>query len=524
MRLYNKKRRLALGLFLTWLFTALACSFPVQRSSDLPYYNFGATLTAQAHPVRAQLKPATATQSSSSLTVINPATPAPQPGLTPTPLQSNQSNASSFLYYTQPGDTLPALASRFGVSPSEIASSKPVPAQEYLEPGQQLTIPNRVGITLYAAPLLPDSEVVYSPSTVGFNIQDTIQNARGYLSSYQEDVKGEQLSGADILRLVSRQTSVNPRLLLALLDYRSGWVTSQPDQPVNSDYPLGFYVPEYRGLYLELSLAAKVLNMGYYGWRSGALTQLDFSTGASIRIAPGLNAGSVALQYLFSRIDKTDTWERDLYGPENFTAFYQKMFGDPWARAARVEPLIPAGLAQPALELPFIAGEEWSYTSGPHDSWNTGTPRGALDFAPITGEKPCAVSFTWVTASAAGVIARSDHNVVEIDLDGDGNDQTGWVILYMHVASREVIALGTSVYEGDRIGHPSCEGGDATGTHVHMARKYNGEWLPADGPAPFVLSGWTAHEGPGIFDGTLTKGDQVVSAHPDGSHNSMIVR
>lgn len=524
MRLYEKKQRLALGLLLTWLFTALACNFPVQRSINLPYYNFAATLTAQPNSVRAELLPATATQSPSAASNLNPATPGPAPALTPPLLHQNQSNASSFLYYAQPGDTLPALAKRFDVSPGSITSPQPIAGQSYLDPGQQLSIPNQVGETPYASPLLPDSEVINSPSTIGFSIQDYIQNAGGYLSSYQEDIKGEQLSGAEILQLVARQTSVNPRLLLAFLDYRSGWVTSQPEEPVNRDYPIGFYVPEYRGLYLELSLAAKELNIGYYGWRSGTVTRLDFSTGVSTRIAPGLNAGTVALQYLFSKIDKPDTWAEDLYGSGNFVAFSQKMFGDPWERAARVEPIIPPGLTQPVLELPFVSGEEWSYTSGPHDSWNTGTPRGALDFAPVTGEKPCAVSFAWVTASAAGVIARSDHNVVEIDLDGDGNDQTGWVILYMHVANRDRIVLGTNVNEGDRIGHPSCEGGDATGTHVHLARKYNGEWLPADGPLPFVLSGWTAHEGPRIFDGTLTKGDQVVSAHPDGSHNSMIVR
>ena len=38
------------------------------------------------------------------------------------------------------------------------------------------------------------------------------------------------------------------------------------------------------------------------------------------------------------------------------------------------------------------------------------------------------------------------------------------------------------------------EGGHVTGTHVHIARKYNGEWIPADGLA-FNLEGWVAHDG-----------------------------
>jgi hypothetical protein len=53
-----------------------------------------------------------------------------------------------------------------------------------------------------------------------------------------------------------------------------------------------------------------------------------------------------------------------------------------------------------------------------------------------------------------------------------------------------MIAEGTLVEQGDALGHPSCEGGRSTGKHVHLARKYNGEWIAADGPIPFVLSGW----------------------------------
>jgi hypothetical protein len=47
---------------------------------------------------------------------------------------------------------------------------------------------------------------------------------------------------------------------------------------------------------------------------------------------------------------------------------------------------------------------------------------------------------------------------------------------------------------------------------VHLARKYNGEWIPADGPIPFQLGGWVS-SGDGIeYDGFLTKDGQVVEA------------
>jgi len=75
-----------------------------------------------------------------------------------------------------------------------------------------------------------------------------------------------------------------------------------------------------------------------------------------------------------------------------------------------------------------------------------------------------------------------------------------------------------------RIGHPSCEGGTASGTHVHVARKFNGEWIPADGPVPFEMSGWHAVAGERIYQGQLVRGDQVVTADPAGRAGSTIIR
>ena len=91
-------------------------------------------------------------------------------------------------------------------------------------------------------------------------------------------------------------------------------------------------------------------------------------------------------------------------------------------------------------------------------------------------------------------------------------------------STKDRIAVGTRVAAGDHIGHPSCEGGLATGTHVHITRKYNGEWVAAGGPVPFVMSGWTAHAGPAEYKGTLTKGDQSIIANTASTHESQITR
>jgi hypothetical protein len=75
------------------------------------------------------------------------------------------------------------------------------------------------------------------------------------------------------------------------------------------------------------------------------------------------------------------------------------------------------------------------------------------------------------------------------------------------------VAAKTFVEAGDRMGHPSCEGGRSTGTHVHIARKFNGEWIPADGVVPFDLEGWIARRGDqGEYSGTLERDGDVVRA------------
>jgi hypothetical protein len=351
-----------------------------------------------------------------------------------------------------------------------------------------------------------------------------VNQAGGFLSAYGEQVDQEWYRGSEIVQRVALENSVNPLLLLALLEFRSGWVFSQPEDPQKLDFPIGFGISTSRGLYKELTLTAKELNAGYYGWRLGTLIEIKFADGSTARLSPELNAGSVAIQRLFSLFYRQETWGKALYGQEGFLALHRWMYGDPWARAATVEPLFAPGLTMPSLELPFPSGERWSLTAGPHVSWATGTPRGALDFAPITGEPACAVSRAWVTASAPGIVARSEHGVLVLDLDEDGYEQTGWALLYLHLAEQDRLPVGTRVHTNDPLGHPSCEGGRATGTHVHLARKYNGEWIAADGPWPFILSGWVARMGERPYDGSLIKGDQIVTARPDGSHGSTIIR
>jgi murein DD-endopeptidase MepM/ murein hydrolase activator NlpD len=217
------------------------------------------------------------------------------------------------------------------------------------------------------------------------------------------------------------------------------------------------------------------------------------------------------LQLLFGAIPNVtvDKWLTDV-GENGFFATYSHLFGN--AFAYTLEPLLPETLSQPALELPWPSGETWYLTGGPHGAWASGTAWAALDFAPPQDQLGCYSSDAWVTAMADGLVTRSDAGAVVTDLDEDGFAGTGWSITYMHVETRDRVPVGSFVQAGDPIGHPSCEGGYSNGTHLHVARAYNGRWISADGPTPFAMGGWTAQGLGREYDGLLVKGDQVKEA------------
>jgi LasA protease len=132
------------------------------------------------------------------------------------------------------------------------------------------------------------------------------------------------------------------------------------------------------------------------------------------------------------------------------------------------------------------------------------------------------ISTQWTTAVADGMISRDGEGFVVLDLDGDGDERTGWAVFYLHIAGQDRVPVGTMVKAGERIGHPSCEGGRSTGTHIHIARKYNGEWVSADSTIPFVLSGWRPVRGEKPYQGWLVKGDLEIIANSNPDNHSFI--
>jgi murein DD-endopeptidase MepM/ murein hydrolase activator NlpD len=468
--------------------------------------------------------PATATHTPippTNTPVIAPTQDEPLPEATPFPT----SEQPPILYYTQSGDSLSAIAMRFDVKPDEISSSNALPQSGLIDPGILLVIPDQGFEHGPNAQIMPDSEIVFSVTGADFDIYAYISESGGELSKYREYLgSAGRTTGAQAIERISIENSVNPRLLLALLDHEGNWVTGSPNDYLHTQYPMGFESDFEKGIFRQMVLAVNQLQTGYYGWRSGTLTELTFPNGEKLRLAPDLNAGTVAIQYLFSKLYNRTEWQSIIDPNVGFPAFYAEQLGDPWQRAQNAGPIFPPGLTQPNMVLPFEPNREWAFTGGPHGAWEHEGPLAAIDFAPATDKSGCTESEKWLVAAAPGLVVRSGNGVVVLDLDGDGYEETGWNLLYLHVASKERIKLDTWAETDNRIGHASCEGGVSTGTHLHFARKYNGEWVLADGPLPFVLSGYTVRNGSKPYLGTLEKGETVIVANETGTAGSTIFR
>jgi LysM repeat protein len=440
------------------------------------------------------------------------ATPIPVDS-TPTPFPTRPPYLPGELvdYIAQTGDTLPALAVRFNTTESEIRQANPILPEQVttMPPGMPMKIP-----IYYRAlwgsqfQIIPDSRFVYGPDDSGFDPVEFVNGQPGWLKNALAYSDSRTIRGGEIIQRIATIYSVSPRLLLALIEYQTGALTQPAPGYADETYPLGFRDHMHQGLFQELILAANTLNNGYYDHRNGKLVQIELSDGQLEIPDPWQNSGTMALHYYFSKVLSPENYYIAIES-RGFIQTYQALFGDPWEN---FQPHIPGSLQQPDMTLPFAPGFSWAYTGGPHTGYGEGEPLAAIDFAPPSVVGGCNDTDEWSTAVADGVIARKETATAVLDLDGDGDPHTGWVVYYLHLATDSIPPAGTVMKTGDPIGLPSCEGGRATGTHVHIARLYNGEWMDAGGIVPFNLDGWLVQNGSSEYAGTLVRFGRIVFA------------
>lgn len=353
--------------------------------------------------------------------------------------------------------------------------------------------------------ILADGQFVYGPNVGDFDLAVYLGMAASPLQNQVQVIDDK-----------AQYYSINPQVLLAILEMRSGLVSGK-NVLATIDNPLGY--PDVTGFAEQAEMLAQALFIGFYSrlyddtQLSGTNIELQLSTGEIVTIPADLNAGSYALLTTLAPLCTPQQWA-ELISPENskgFTQSYRRLFplSDPLDTSNQI--LAPSAPPAGLLKLPFGAGDRWNFSGGPHGNDGTcANAVSAVDFAP--GVSNCTIPTTrWVDAVASGTVSSVSCGGCLVRITHSDN----WGSYYYHLANTAV-SSGQSVSKGQNLGNPSqkpyCSGscgtcsGNATGVHIHYSLMYNGAYVDIEGAS---LEGWIVH-GTSCYSGYLERdGTQV---------------
>ena len=377
------------------------------------------------------------------------------------------------------------------------------PMQTNVAVGQALPI------AAASSTLLANGQFVNGPNVGVFDTTQYLQDLESPLIEYATPVDDQ-----------AGYYSINPRVLLTILELKSGVVTGKSSVPQNL---LGYRDIEDVEAQLQ-QLGQELFTVFYqYLYAPAAAPELrvTFNNGESLVLEAQDNAATLALKAALAPLSSQSEWLILVSAtePGGFTQTYRRLFpeSDPLDDSNVIIPTTapPATL----FKLPFSSGDTWAFTGGPHP--NTGSsacgtaPWSAVDFAPTnTGACSNPVPTTrWITSPAAGTVpstgVRCNGCLVEVRHTG------GWGSYFYHVANPQV-SNGQAVAQDQRIGNPSCRptshgacgscGGSATGIHQHYSLTYNGAHVAIAGTA---FEGWVVHATT-CYNGYLEKNGQQI--------------
>ena len=140
------------------------------------------------------------------------AIPSPVPVIEAMPIPTPAGSPFSY-HIIEEGESLSYISWLYDTPIEQLVAMNRLAGPEaIINTGQSLRIPLSLDKVSPQAVLLPDSEVVYGPAYVDFDLRGFIENKGGYLVGYTEHVDGQQLSGPEIVERVAQQFSVGPRL------------------------------------------------------------------------------------------------------------------------------------------------------------------------------------------------------------------------------------------------------------------------------------------------------------------------
>ena len=327
--------------------------------------------------------------------------------------------------------------------------------------------------------LVSDGQFVWGPNVGDFDIGGFLAERGSPLAEYAPDIE-----------LWASYSSVNPKVLIAVLELRHGWVSgisySLPEEEIRTtieDTAMGLASTFYEHLHTWGAGRPAFTPVPTFGpsvlLRDGSAASLD----------PSQSSGTVALMAAMAADIGSAGYESKFAGmTRDFRTIFGAMFPESDPLDTSNEILPQEAPPDSLFQLPIPLGAEW-VASGPH-SWNGGSwppPFSSIDF--FTGGGTCAAPPNqYAVAAAHGSVNRPQGYSCWLEIDHGA----GWVTSYYHLQN---LYSGAPLNRGGKVGTIACEtcaGGFSTGPHVHFTLKYNGAYASLEG---VKFSGWKVNVG-----------------------------
>ena len=336
------------------------------------------------------------------------------------------------------------------------------------------------------ADLLSNSQFVFGPVARRFN-----------LSGYLERSGSPLLADAPAIEGWCAYASVNPQVILAVLEAGGGQVTGGWQTALSAEQrraAIGDMV---------MRLATYFYSHLYeYGERAvgrpASGPSITLPGGRTLALDASASSASYAVLGELAQATGAPSIE-ELASPDGATGFlatWQRLFPDSNPLDASVS-ITPSALPPPDLfQFPFPLGQTWGF-SGAHNWYGNGAtygrPYSSMDFFTSGGSCSVPPASDWAVAAAGGSGYHPSGYSCWYRIDHAGGWSTSYYHLRNMVSSGQVTAnrsLGTIACE-------TCAGGWATGPHVHFSLLYNGAYVDLEG---VKLSGWTVRTGSGNYE------------------------
>jgi hypothetical protein len=335
--------------------------------------------------------------------------------------------------------------------------------------------------------LLSNGQFVWGPNVGDFEVGQFLLELGSPLAPF-----------ADIVDAWARYYSINPRVLLTLLEVRNGLLTNPYDEispsevsTIIEEVGLQAYEAFYEHLYTwgDMKSSDKVLDIP-----SPSILLAD---GYEFEIQADVNSASFAITDVLGTTTDLVNLNRLIAStePGGFSETFGAMFPetDPLDTS---NDIIPDSLPPDDLfQFPFPLGDSW-YFNGPHN-WNGGGgyPFSSMDFHTGWGPgSPYPLHYAVSAAPGSGYVFQPTQSDLPCWVKVDHIDD--WTTYYYHLRKvRPPGNIGT-VRANDpmgSIGEETCNGGYAVGSHLHFTLLFNGAFVSLEG---VKLSGWTIHVGP----------------------------